>query len=298
MIVVERAPAKINLSLHVGEAALLGRHPLESVVAFADIADEVTAEPNGEGGLRLHVEGPFADDLAEEPDNLVLRAARELALEGAMRKPSARLTLEKILPVASGIGGGSADAAAALRALNRLWRLNASIEDLERVAWRLGADVPVCVRSNPAFMFGTGEQAISIDLPVFDAVLVNPDCALPTAAVYQTFDAMRLGGNFVRSKPPAWTSAREALSSLRDSRNDLTEAAFELAPEVGEALACLSSDPRALLTRMSGSGATVFALCVDAPAAAGLADAVRRVEPNWWIRSARLGAVDVLSQGR
>jgi 4-diphosphocytidyl-2-C-methyl-D-erythritol kinase len=295
-MIVERALAKVNLTLHVGQAALLGRHPLESVVAFADAADEVTAEDGD--GLRLVVEGPFAQDLEDEPDNLVLRAARELALEAGIEKPGASIVLKKELPVASGIGGGSADAAATLRALNRLWSLGASLEDLERVGWRLGADVPVCVRSNAAFMFGTGEQAIAIDLPAFEAVLVNPDCSLPTAAVYQTFDAMRLGSAFVRGAPPHWANAREALAALRDGRNDLTAPAMDLAPEIGGALDFLAADHRALLTRMSGSGATVFALCADASAAAGLAEEVRRAQAQWWVRPTRLGDIDVRSQAR
>lgn len=296
MSIVERAPAKVNLYLHVGAPFANGRHPLESVVMFADAGDVVTAQ-DGEG-LRLAVIGPFAADLDEEPDNLVLRAAREIALEGGIAKPHAHLTLDKKLPVASGIGGGSSDAGAALRALNRLWSLDAPFEDLEEIARRLGADVPVCVRARSAFMTGAGEDFEPIDLPVLEGLLVNPDCGVPTAGVYQTFDMMRLGGLFARGAPPEWRSAHAAISGLRAARNDLLPAALDLAPEIGETLALLEADSRALLARMSGSGSTVYALCADATAAASLARDVRALRPHWWTTPVRFGAVDVLSGAR
>lgn len=296
MSVVERAPAKINLYLHVGEPAPHGRHPLESVVIFADAGDVVSARA-GEG-LKLTLAGPFARDLEEEPDNLVLRAARELALEAGIARPNAHMILDKRLPVASGIGGGSSDAAAALRALNHLWGLSATLDDLEIIARRLGADVPVCVRALPAFMSGTGEDVRVIDLPVFEGALINPDCGVPTAGVYQTFDLMGLGREFERGEPPFWRSTHSAITALREMRNDLFLPAFDLAPEIGEALGLLDDDPRALLARMSGSGATVFALCEDAAAAAALAADIRRARPSWWTQAARFGAVDVQSGAR
>ncbi|MBI1186308.1 MAG: 4-(cytidine 5'-diphospho)-2-C-methyl-D-erythritol kinase [Alphaproteobacteria bacterium] len=296
MSIVERAPAKVNLYLHVGAPLTNGRHPLESVVTFADAGDVITAHDGD--GLRLAVIGPFAGDLDEEPDNLVLRAAREMALEAGIARPHAHLTLEKNLPVASGIGGGSSDAGATLRALNRLWSLDAPFEDLEEIARRLGADVPVCVRARSAFMTGTGEAFEPIELPVLEGILVNPDCGVPTAGVYQMFDQMRLGDLFERAPAPAWRSAHAAISGLRAVRNDLLPAALDLAPEVGETLDLLDADARALLARMSGSGATVFALCAEATAAASLARDVRAMRPHWWTTPARFGAVDVLSGAR
>ncbi|MGE3142017.1 MAG: 4-(cytidine 5'-diphospho)-2-C-methyl-D-erythritol kinase [Hyphomonadaceae bacterium] len=296
MSVLERAPAKINLYLHVGETGAHGRHPLESVVAFADCGDIIEARAGR--GLSLALKGPFAASLEEEPDNLVLRAARELAVEAGLDAPGAHLTLDKRLPVASGIGGGSADAAATLRALNRLWGLNASLDDLEIVARRIGADVPACIRSEPAFMTGTGEDVRAIALPAFDVVLVNPDSEVPTAGVFQTFDLMGLGAQFERSPAPDWRNARDALIALREARNDLTLPALDLAPEIGDALDALSEDGDALLVRMSGSGATVFAITEDAPAARALANRVRARQPHWWASAARLGAMDVNSLSR
>lgn len=296
MIVAERAPAKINLYLHVGEPGAHGRHPLESVVVFADVGDVVTAR-SGEG-LRLDVVGRFAQDLDEEPDNLVMRAAREIALEAGIARPAAHLTLDKRLPVAAGLGGGSSDAAATLRALNVLWNVRASEDDLIDVARRLGADAPVCVRAKAAFMAGTGEDCSEIEMPALDGALINPDCALPTAVVFQTFDGMGLGGEFVRGEAPVWRSVHAAVSALRDMRNDLYLPALDLAPEIGEAHDLVVGDPRALLTRMTGSGATVFALCEDSAASASLAADIRRMRPSWWTAPARFGAIDAQSRAR
>ncbi|MGE0045593.1 MAG: 4-(cytidine 5'-diphospho)-2-C-methyl-D-erythritol kinase [Hyphomonadaceae bacterium] len=294
MSAVEHAPAKINLYLHVGEPAPHGRHPLESAVVFASAGDIV--EAHEDEGLTLSVHGAYGGDLAAEPDNLVLRAARELALEAGIGRPGAALTLEKRLPVASGMGGGSADAAAALRALNRLWRLKASKDDLARVARRIGADVPVCVASAAAFMSGTGEDTHEMTAPDFDAVLVNPDFSLPTAAVFQTFDMMGLGAGFSRTQRPHWRSRDEALAALGETDNDLTLPARKLAPVIGEALDLLAGDARVLLARMTGSGATVFALTNDASSAAALAGAVRARHPDWWAAETRLNAIDPVTR--
>lgn len=287
MIVTAFAPAKINLYLHVGAPRADGLHPLDSVAAFAaDVGDFVTAAPAGD--LTLSVGGPFASALAGEADNLVLRAARALA-DAAGVAPRAALTLDKQLPVASGIGGGSSDAAAALRALNRLWRVGASDDDLERLAAPLGADVPACVRAHTVRMRGTGEALSAVVVPELDAVLVNPLVAAPTGAVYAAFDAMGLGGPLGDPGAPGV----DAFAWLARRGNDLEPAARSVAPAVSAVLDVLARAAPGAIVRMSGSGATCFAVVEDAIEAADVAHAVSGANPAWWVRTARLGGVDV-----
>ncbi|MBL8531524.1 MAG: 4-(cytidine 5'-diphospho)-2-C-methyl-D-erythritol kinase, partial [Hyphomonadaceae bacterium] len=175
------APAKINLTLQVGPPGGDGMHPLQSVVAFADVGDWVEVAPSE--GLTLAMDGPFAPMLTQDEDNLVLRAARLLAAEGQVRAGAA-LRLSKHLPVASGIGGGSSDAAAALKALNQLWALDLDVAALAQLGRRLGADVPVCLGARSAWMTGAGEQVAALALPEMDVVLVNPLRPAPTAQVF------------------------------------------------------------------------------------------------------------------
>jgi 4-diphosphocytidyl-2-C-methyl-D-erythritol kinase len=285
--VVRAAPAKLNLYLHVvGRRAANGRpgyHELDSLVAFADAHDTVAAAPAAE--LSLAVAGPFARALSGEGDNLVLRAARALAAEAGVA-PAARLTLVKRLPVASGIGGGSADAAAALAALAALWRLDVSPRRLAAVALSLGADVPVCLAGRAAQMSGIGEIVRpAVSLPPAGLVLVNPGVALPTPAVF----AARRGDFDVPApldRAPEDAAAFAAALSLR--RNGLTEAAIGLVPDIAAVLAALAAAPGCLLARMSGSGATCFGLFADRAAADGAATALARARPGWWVKAAAL----------
>jgi 4-diphosphocytidyl-2-C-methyl-D-erythritol kinase len=279
------APAKINLTLQVGPPGADGRHPLQSVVSFADVGDWVEAAPGD--GLSLEVIGPFAAALRDEPDNLALRAARALAQTAGVRADAA-LTLEKHLPIASGIGGGSADAAACLKALNRLWGVRASDADLAAIARPLGADVPACVLGRSLYMTGAGEDAEPLEVPPLDAVLINPLQPLATARVYQRFDALGLGGEFTTAPAPLWPDPAAAVAAIAALGNDLTAPAADLAPVIAAMLALLRADPRARVAALSGSGASVFAITDDAEAARALAADVARAE--WWVRPTVLGA--------
>ena len=288
------APAKLNLTLGVGRPREDGMHPLQSVVAFADIGDIIEAD-KGEG-LSLAITGDFADSLSgshsdtsgADRDNLVLRAARALA-RAAKVPLNAKLTLQKHLPVASGLGGGSADAAAALRALSSLWELQLSDEALQGVARTLGADVPVCLGGAPAWMTGVGEAWTPISAPPFAAVLVNPLQELSTAFVYREFDRLKLGGDFAASAAPSWKNCSEAITYFAGAGNALMEAAQSLLPEIGVIIAILRNDARVDYASMSGSGATCFGLVSDLEAAEHLAADLRAAHPNWWIAETELG---------
>ena len=266
----ERAPAKVNLYLRVTGRRADGYHLLDSLAAFGPAADLLCAEPAIR--LQLDVEGPFAGSLANEADNLVLRAARSFAAAVNIA-PQARLVLRKCLPVASGIGGGSADAAAALRLLSRLWDVPVPAD----LALQLGADVPVCLASDPARMSGIGEQlGPAPDLPSFGMLLVNPGVAVSTPAVFRARD-----GTFSEPArlPPSWPTAEAMAADLAQLSNDLETAAITLCPEIAAALAWLRDVPGCLLARMSGSGATCFALFRDgADAEVG----ARMAPPSWW----------------
>ena len=274
MTAVEAAPAKVNLHLHVSGRRADGYHLLDSLVVFAGVAD--TLEGDAAEGLSLALGGPEAASLAAEPDNLVLRAARALAAAGGV-PANAALRLDKRLPVASGIGGGSADAAAALRLCARLWRVRLPEARMADLALSLGADVPACLAARPARMGGVGEVlSPAPDLPPFGLLLANPRVAVATPAVFRA----RSGG----FRPPAalpggWNDAAAMARDLAALSNDLQEAAVSLCPAIGEVLAALATLPGARLVRMSGSGATCFALFDDpgaARAAAGLLPAA------WW----------------
>jgi 4-diphosphocytidyl-2-C-methyl-D-erythritol kinase len=288
MIVTGFAPAKVNLYLHVGAARADGLHPIDSVVAFAaDVGDFVSASPAS--SLTLSLSGRFAPALAGERDNLVLRAARALAAAAGIEARAA-LSLDKQLPIASGVGGGSSDAAATLRVLNRLWRVGAGEEDLERVAATLGADAPACVRARTARMRGLGEALSASALPAFDAVLVNPLTPAATGAVYRAFDALELGGPL---GDPGEAPAHDPLPWLARRGNDLDLAARGVAPVIGEVIDLLTRAAPDALVRLSGSGATCFALTPTPDDAAEAARAVAAARPAWWVRTARLGGVDV-----
>jgi 4-diphosphocytidyl-2-C-methyl-D-erythritol kinase len=282
------APAKINLYLHVTGRRENGYHELDSLIAFADIGDMVGAS-EGEA-LSLAIEGPFAAPLVIDPaENLVLRAARCFA-ERAGVPARARLRLVKNLPIASGIGGGSSDAAATLHALGRLWRCRLDQAELDDLAAELGADVPVCLHGRPAWAGGIGERIEPAPLlPPAAVVLVNPGIALPTPAVFKART-----GPF--SAPARWRQAAESVADLAallsKRRNDLTEAAISIVPAIAEVLAWLDRQEGVLLARMSGSGATCFALCTDAAAADAVSAAARREYPFWWAVAGRLAGVE------
>jgi len=276
----ETAPAKINLYLHVLGRRADGYHLLDSLVAFADIADEVRAV--AAPALTLDVTGPFAAALGEASDNLVWRAATGLAARLG-RAPEAALTLVKNLPVSSGIGGGSSDAAAALRALARLWR--APKHDLHELAASLGADVPVCLAPRAAWLGGVGEDVVPAPaLPEIAVVLANPGVALPTAAVF----AARAGDFSAAARFTAARDAAELAALLAARRNDLTDAAVALVPEIALVLQRLAATSGALLSRMSGSGATCFALYAHRAAAEAAARSLAQEQPRWWVRAGRL----------
>ena len=285
-MITETAPAKINLYLHIGPVRDDGLHELASLFVFAENGDKLGVEPAHE--LSLKIKGPFADALEGAPveDNLVFRAAALLKSEIG-EDASASITLEKNLPVAAGIGGGSADAAAALRALIRLWECNLPDEKIADLAFQLGADVPACLTKMPINVTGAGEKiSKGPALPPLWICLVNPGAAMPTGPIFCAFDEHN-------PAPPAplladidTTNIETVMADLNRARNDLEKFAYDKAPIIGEVISYLAHTPGALLSRMSGSGATVFALYAashDAERAAG--DAKAR---GWWSLASRL----------
>jgi 4-diphosphocytidyl-2-C-methyl-D-erythritol kinase len=278
------APAKINLYLHLTGRRPDGYHLIDSLVAFVDIGDRVSAR--AADALSLDIRGPEAAGLADAADeNLVLRAARLLAGHAAIA-PAVALYLEKNLPVASGIGGGSSDAAATLRVLSRLWRLAIGEEALASLGLELGADLPVCLYGSAAWVGGIGDRIEpAAGLPLAGILLANPRIPLPTAAVF----AARRGpfgkpGRFAPMPP----DAADLADVLTERRNDLTEAAIGLVPEIGAVLAELAGLPGVLLARMSGSGATCFALFKNGAAAVCGCEILAARRPRWWCAAGTL----------
>jgi len=272
----EAAPAKINLFLHVLGRRADGYHLLDSLVVFAGAADFLGAEPAD--FLSLSLSGPFGEALVAEEENLVLRAARALATAAGI-VPAARLTLEKNLPIASGIGGGSADAAAALRVLSRLWQLDFPPTELASVALRLGADVPVCLQGKPARMGGVGEILWPAPaLPECGLLLVNPGIPVATQAVFRA----RAGAFSAPAiLPAAWPDAAAMAADLSSVKNDLQIPAIGLCPVIAEVLDAIGGAEKCLLTRMSGSGGTCFGLFPNRDAAQRAAARLQR--PDWWV---------------
>lgn len=260
------APAKINLTLHVTGRRADGYHLLDSLVAFAGIGDLITVRRAA--GLSLSVTGPKAAGIPAGADNLVLRAARLAGVRDAA------ITLQKNLPAAAGIGGGSSDAAATLRALRQSH--SATVAD----PLVLGADVPVCLLARSARMRGIGERIEPVaGVPPLPCVLVNPGIALATPAV---FAALAQSQGDPMPDPPGFAGAADCARWLAARRNDLQTPALALAAPVGAALAALSATG-ALLARMSGSGATCFGLYADAPTAERAAGRIAAASPDWWV---------------
>jgi 4-diphosphocytidyl-2-C-methyl-D-erythritol kinase len=282
------APAKINLFLHVG-APSDGYHPLCSLMAFADVGDRVSTFDAE--ALCLAVAGPFAGELAAGDDNLVMRAARALIAEARRPLAPVGLSLEKRLPVASGLGGGSSDAGAALRLLRETFGLSLANDRLEALAASLGSDGAACLWGAPVLAEGRGERlSAAPGLPPLEAVLVRPPVAVSTAAVYRRFDALgRFGDVACPAMPEAFEDAIDLAAWLAGQRNDLEAAAIAVAPEVGTVLETLANEPETLLARVSGSGGTCFTLCASDIEAESLAERLAAMAPDWWIQRCRLG---------
>jgi 4-diphosphocytidyl-2-C-methyl-D-erythritol kinase len=284
-----RAPAKVNLSLHVLGRRLDGYHELESLVAFAATGDTLALTPGPE--LRLDVAGPKAPLAGLDADNLVLRAARNLAeAHGSLRLGSFHLV--KRLPVAAGIGGGSADAAAALRLVARLNGLPLDHPAVTQAARRTGADVPVCLVPRARMMSGAGETVgPALKLPRLFAVLINPGVPVATPAVFHAL-GLSPGETVAAGAHPdiePGLGGETLLDRLATGRNDLEAPACRLAPEITEALESLRRAHGIRLARMSGSGATVFGVFDGCAAAADAAKAVARAQPRWWVKATSLG---------
>jgi len=276
------APAKVNLWLHVGARRSDGYHDLNSLMAFADFGDALSVSPAGDWALS--VEGASGLDGA---DNLALRAGRALA-EAAGLTRAAHL---RRIPVAAGLGGGSADAAAALRALNKLWGLDWPLARLAALGLTLGADVPACVHSVPLRADGAGETITPLDaVPDLPAVIINPGKAAPTGAVFNAYSESANPAPRVMGAPPG-TSAAELIVWLGQGGNDLEPAARRLVPEISGALEALARLPEARLTRMSGSGASCFALFESLAAANRGEAAMRAAHPDWFVQAVTLKGV-------
>lgn len=278
MAVERLARAKLNLALHVTGRRADGYHLLDSLVAFADLGDGIRVEPAPD--LRLTIDGPMAAGLSAAEDNLVLRAAR---LMGAGRGAAIRLT--KRLPVASGIGGGSADAAATLSALAELWGV--PLPDPEAVL-SLGADVPVCLGGLPARMQGIGEVVtpLATPLPPAALVLANPGVAVSTPEIFRRLT--RRDNAPLPASLPRCADLGQLADFLSAQRNDLQPPAEALAPEIGTVIAALATQPGARIARMSGSGATCFALFDTRAEADAAAAWLRQAQPGWWVQAGML----------
>lgn len=285
-MIVETAPAKINLYLHIGPLRRDGLHDLASLFVFAEDGDVIRAAPSQT--LSLDICGPYAHALAGLPpeNNLVWRAAERLAALGGV-EPRAAITLEKNLPIASGVGGGSADAAAALRALRRLWKLDVSDAALSSLAFSLGADVPACLARAPVNVSGAGEKlSPGPSLPPLWIALVNPRVAMPTGPVFRAFDAGTPKPQQPALAAPTVATYEALIGALKSSRNDLQPFAVARAGVVGNVIDALSAAPGALIARMSGSGATCFALFASDAAARRAAVSARA--RGWWALASRL----------
>jgi 4-diphosphocytidyl-2-C-methyl-D-erythritol kinase len=274
------APAKVNLFLHITGRRADGYHLLESLFVFTHGGDRITVTASDH--LSFSLSGPFSAALAGGENNLVVTAAEKLAAAaGRGRSPHVALTLEKNLPVAAGIGGGSADAAATLLALNSFWGLDWPLERLAPIALELGADVPACLYGKPLYVQGVGEKVTEVPLG-FEAgiLLANPGLELSTPAVFRAF---REAGSRFDAPLDASGKPWESLDILAcQTQNSLEKPALDACPAIGDVLVFLRSLPGAGLVRMSGSGATCFALFESAEAAEGARLQAQKSKPEWW----------------
>jgi 4-diphosphocytidyl-2-C-methyl-D-erythritol kinase len=290
-VIREPAPAKINLFLHIGARRADGFHPLQSLAVFTGMGDALAFAPADT--LTLAIDGPFAAGLDGEGDNLVLRAARALGAMGAA------ITLTKNLPVASGIGGGSADAAATLRGLRHLWNDAASDARLHEIAARLGSDIPVCVDSRSAFMEGRGEMLRAVrTIPRIAMLLVNPKVAVPTRDVFAALQTR--SGTGLDLPLEGFDDTADLLRFLETTRNDLEAPARKIQPVISAVLDGIAALPGALFTRMSGSGATCFGIFADDDCCARAADLLREKHPGWWVAPTWVAETGIrhMAQGR
>jgi 4-diphosphocytidyl-2-C-methyl-D-erythritol kinase len=295
------APAKVNLFLHVGPPGADGYHPVCSLMTFADVGDVVSLDASRT--MSFAASGPFGEGLAGD-DNLIVKARDALMAAYDGKWPPFSLTLDKRLPVAAGLGGGSSDAAAALNLICQALNLRRegvspirigmppqeNEEVLAGIARDLGADVTACLAAMPVLARGRGDELdFPPVFPAVDAVLVNPLQPSPTGAVYRAFDDARTGA---QANDPAWPdlieTPRDLANFLSRCRNDLEAPAISLQPAIGEVLAALKVRPETLLARMSGSGATCFAICANDRAAGNLALAIGDLHRDWWVQRCRL----------
>ncbi|RIA55892.1 4-(cytidine 5'-diphospho)-2-C-methyl-D-erythritol kinase [Dichotomicrobium thermohalophilum] len=284
----EFAPAKVNLTLEIPGRRADGYHEIVSLIAFADVGDTLTLHPAETREVTLDVQGPFGK--AIDQDNLVLRAARAF-LESEPEVPGGHFVLDKRLPVAGGIGGGSADAAAAVRLLARAnrcgpdWRAR-----LLPALTRLGADIPVCIESRAAWVRGIGEKVAPLStMPELPAVLINPGVPLPTGEVFAALGAPLLDEASNGIETPQGFGARAPLVSyLREHANDLEPPARRLVPVIGDVLEAIAGTPGCLMGRLSGSGPTCYGLFGSREEATRAARALAADRPGWWIVPTRL----------
>ncbi|QIG94590.1 MULTISPECIES: 4-(cytidine 5'-diphospho)-2-C-methyl-D-erythritol kinase [unclassified Bradyrhizobium] len=289
---IEEGRAKVNLTLKVVGRRVDGFHDLESVVAFADCADRLTLEPGS--GLSLAMSGPLADACGDTSDNLVLKAARLLG-EQVVDLKVGHFTLEKVLPVAAGIGGGSADAAAALRLLARLNELSLDDSRIMAVALQTGADVPVCVASRACDMTGVGEGLLPLDLPKMPCVLVNPRVPVATRDVFNALGLrngeLLIGATDVMMQAPSWPEGHAVddwIAALKRGTNDLEAPAARIEPVISDVLSALRAARAVRLARMSGSGATCFAIFETDADAEAAGEKLRADHPGWWVHAGTL----------
>jgi 4-diphosphocytidyl-2-C-methyl-D-erythritol kinase len=291
-VLSDEARAKVNLTLRVNGRRADGFHDLESVVAFADCADRLTLTPGSD--LNLTMSGPLAQACGETSDNLVLKAARLLA-ERVPDMKAGSFSLDKALPVAAGIGGGSADAAAALRLLSQLNGLALDDPRIIEVAQLTGADVPVCVNSRGCVMTGVGETLQPLSLPTMPCVMVNPGVPVATKDVFAAL-GLRNGELLVGATdvllqdrwPGGDASLEDWVEALAASSNDLEAPAMRVQPVIGEVISALNATNGAWLARMSGSGATCFAIYENTAEAGRAAEKIRRDHPGWWVHAGTL----------
>lgn len=279
------APAKINLFLHVGALDRRGYHPLRSLVGFADIGDRV-ALSDAPG---LHLEGPFSEGLDAGEDNLVMKALRRFEIHADVGVRHG-VRLDKRLPVASGLGGGSADAGAVLHLLREAYAPDMEDEALNAIAAGIGADGPMCLWSRSVLAEGYGERLSDVALTSLPCVLVNPLVSCSTSLVYKAFDALE-PPNQVNVKRMSYSGldAQALTAHLAMARNDLQLAAIGIQPVIAEVLDELASLPETRLARMSGSGATCFALCDSDDDAIALSCRMQAFRPHAWVRACRIG---------
>ncbi len=277
-LVTERARAKINLGLHILGRRTDGYHELDSVVAFADEADVLTISRANE--LCLEISGPFARGLPATAENIVLKAWHQMSSVVGENLEPVKIHLEKNLPIAAGIGGGSADAAATLRGLIQLFDLDSNPTDLQAIALRLGADVPVCLAQKWCRMRGIGQiiEPVDVAMPRV-AVLVSLRIPTPTSKIFETLGLDR---------GQAHGTKIQNLDDIKTWRNDLTASAIRLVPEIATVLETLGSHSAISTARMSGSGATCFGLAETLEQAQAVAKAISKQRPDWWVVAASL----------